>query len=431
MLWRMGQQMSGQWEWLKASCMLVAMVGELFFAINTGPVWGQQSCQTTQCSTPNIQPVSESNIQKSDKLNPFVIYGGGPFDLPDGYSSDDVDNPYGPLQQWMLEHYSLPPTVFPGVARGDGYGAFALGGPVSARMYGSGNASGLYAGGDVSVTHNSGYRVTDTAGTIIPNSLAPGFHSLNSGGGFNLTADAARLFDLNANQRLLFDLIGDYHHNSTDYGTPRSRREWRMLARSRETSTPLPVPPTIRSNTFYLNGRAAFDWSRADITNNVITAGATGNTDGRGYTLKATVGNLFPLFNTFGIKPTVIVKGPPRAVGGGYALFLDVSGHYAYVNERDDGFTDSTGFVYGREQLSYSDIGARARLLAVIPTNLWFAWMPYVGMTVDRQLGFSHTFDIPNQAVTTADTLNFAQSNTSGAWKRDWTHSFAAAPDSE
>jgi hypothetical protein len=35
-------------------------------------------------------------------------------------------------------------------------------------------------------------------------------------------------------------------------------------------------------------------------------------------------------------------------------------------------------------------------------------------VTVDRQLGFSHTFDIPAQAATmmAADTLNFLQSNT-------------------
>jgi hypothetical protein len=75
-------------------------------------------------------------------------------------------------------------------------------------------------------------------------------------------------------------------------------------------------------------------------------------------------------------------------------------------------YDEVIGFVYGTEQLSYSDIGARARLLAVIPTYRSFSWMPYVGMTVDRRLGVNHTFDIPNQAAAIADTLNFAQSNT-------------------
>jgi hypothetical protein len=159
-------------------------------------------------------------------------------------------------------------------------------------------------------------------------------------------------------------------------------------------------------NSLYISGRAAADWSHADITNNVITPGAQGDTSGRGYALNLTVGNVFPLFSTIGGNPATIVKAPPKATGG-YALFLDVSGHFGYRRERDDGFTDSTGFVYGTEQLSYSYLGARARLMAVVPDR-GFAWMPFVGVTVDRQLGFSHTFDFP----TAADTLSFAQDNT-------------------
>jgi hypothetical protein len=38
--------------------------------------------------------------------------------------------------------------------------------------------------------------------------------------------------------------------------------------------------------------------------------------------------------------------------------------------------------------------------------------MPYVGVTFDQQLGFRHTFDIPNQAAAVADTFNFAQGQT-------------------
>jgi hypothetical protein len=49
--------------------------------------------------------------------------------------------------------------------------------------------------------------------------------------------------------------------------------------------------------------------------------------------------------------------------------------------------------------------------MAVMPDR-GFAWMPFVGVTVDRQLGFSHTFDIPAQAATGADTFFFGQDNT-------------------
>jgi hypothetical protein len=72
-----------------------------------------------------------------------------------------------------------------------------LGGPIKFSLYGSDSASGVYTGFDVSGTRNSGYRVTDTAGAIVPNSLAPDFRSLDSGGGINITADGARLLDLN------------------------------------------------------------------------------------------------------------------------------------------------------------------------------------------------------------------------------------------
>src|SRR5882724_13453653 len=75
--------------------------------------------------------------------------------------------------------------------------ASPLGGPVKLSLFGSNDASGVYAGVGTSSTWNSGYRVTDTAGAIPPNSLAPGFHALRTRAGVNLTADGTRLFDLN------------------------------------------------------------------------------------------------------------------------------------------------------------------------------------------------------------------------------------------
>jgi hypothetical protein len=277
-------------------------------------------------------------------------------------------------------------------------------------LYGSDSASGVYAGADVSGTRNSGYRVTDTAGVIASNSLAPDFRSLDGGGGINITADGARLLDLNANQRLLIGLTGDYHYNSTDFGTSALTPGVTNSGSLRRNIYTLAGAASYAINSLYFSGRAAVDWSHADITNNINTPGAQGDTSGRGYSLNMTVGNVFPLFGTIGRNPAAIVKAPPKATGG-YAVFLDVSGHFGYVRERDDGFVDSAGFVYGTEQLSYSYLGARARLMAVVPDR-GFAWMPFVGVTVDRQLGFSHTFDIPAQVATVADTLNFAQDNT-------------------
>jgi hypothetical protein len=72
---------------------------------------------------------------------------------------------------------------------------------------------------------------------------------------------------------------------------------------------------------------------------------------GVGYRLSATAGKIFPLFNSTGVDPRMFVKAPPRSVGG-YAVFLDVSGRLGCRNVRDDGFTDTSGFIYGTEQLS-------------------------------------------------------------------------------
>jgi hypothetical protein len=284
-----------------------------------------------------------------------------------------------------------------------------LGGPISLSMYSAG-----FAGLDFSSSRSSGYRVSDTAGFIsAPNARAPGYRSWASGAGLNLSVDASGLFNLDANsQRLWFGLTGDFHYDSANFAasalTPGGANA--HAASTLSNTYTVKGSATYMINSYYFSGGASFDFNHANITNNVFVPGAQGDTSGRGYSLNATVGKLIPLVNTIGLNPATMVKAPP-ATPGGYALFLDVSGHYAYRQEHEDGFTDNTGFVYGTQQLSYSDVGARARLIAVVPDR-GFAWMPFVGATVDRDLGLRSTFDIPAQAVTPADTLIFSPSTT-------------------
>lgn len=287
---------------------------------------------------------------------------------------------------------------------------FPLGGPIQFSLFGTDSGSGVYAGAEAAGTRNSGNSVTDNAGAVAPGSVAPGFHAVDTGGGFNLTADGARLFSLNGNQRLLLGLTGDYRRNNADFGTSPLVPGLTTTGSVRRDVYTVTGSVDYAISSFYLSGLAGVDVSHADITNNIGTAGAEGNTGGGGYDLNVTVGNVFPLFGTAAPNPAAIVKAP-RPATGGYNTFLDLSGHYGYRHERDDGYTDSTGFAYGTEQLSYSDLGARARLIAVIPNYGW-SWAPFVGLTVDRQFGFSHTFDIPAQAGLAADTYNFAQGNT-------------------
>jgi hypothetical protein len=292
---------------------------------------------------------------------------------------------------------------------GAGYGMPSqLGGPIQFSLFGSDNASGVYAGVGASSTWNSGYRVTDSAGAVPAGALAPGFHALESRAGVNLTADGTRLLDLNAIQQLLFGVTLSYRRSDMDFGTSVLTPGVTSAGSVRRNGYTLAGTVDYAIDTIYFSGYAAVDWSHADITNAVLQS--QGGTNGAGYQLSATAGKIFPLFNSTGVNPVMFVKAPPRAVGG-YAVFVDVSGRLGYLSMRDNGFTDSSGFIYGTEQLSYWATGARANLVAAIPTGR-ATWMPYVGVTFDQQLSFRHTFDIPNQAAAVADTFSFGQGRT-------------------
>jgi outer membrane protein with beta-barrel domain len=284
-----------------------------------------------------------------------------------------------------------------------------LGGPVGLRLYGSNGVAGV--GG--SSSSSGGFRLSDTAGLISnANALTPGFRSITSGGGFGAYVDASRALDLNANQRLWFGFgAGGYSDNMTFSAsalTPGGTNANAGFAHRDVFTTTGSANYAV--NNFYVSGRASFDSDHAEITNNLGVPGAQGSTNGRGYDLRLTAGELFPLFNSTGLKPATIVKAPPKTPGG-YAVFLDLSGHYSYRRETQDGFTDSSGFTYGAQQLSYNDLGARARLLAVVPDR-GFAWMPFVGATFDHRIGFSDTIDIPAQGLTPADRLILSPGNT-------------------
>jgi hypothetical protein len=281
-----------------------------------------------------------------------------------------------------------------------------LGGPVKFSMYSSDSASGLFGAAGVAAARNSGYQVSDSAGTTA--GQLPGFHSLSAGGGFNAAADGTRIIGYNGDQRLLFNLNFGYQRDDTQYGTSALTPGVANAGSVNSDIYTLAGSATYTRDTYYLAAGASYDWSHAAITNNVD--GGTGNTNGGSYTVGASAGNWFQLYGTTRPSPAMPTKAPPATVGGN-ALFLTLAGSVNYRNEWNNGFTDTTGFMFGTEQVSFTDLGAQAKLVAVMPSR-GFSWMPYVGVSVDRQLGFSHTFDIPTQAATTADTLFIDQSNT-------------------
>jgi hypothetical protein len=283
-----------------------------------------------------------------------------------------------------------------------------LGGPpVTLSMYTSDGPGGLYGGAGVAAAHNSGYQVSDSAGAI--SGQLPGFSSVAAGGGLNATADGTKIIGYNGDQRLLFNLGFGYQRDNTQYGTSALTPGVANAGSIGSDLYTLSGAATYTHDTFYLRGGASFDWSHDAITNNLD--GGTGSTTGKGYSLGASAGDWIPLFGAAPSSPAMPTKAPPLATGGRYAVFLNLAGSVTYLNDQNNGFTDTTGFVFGTEQVSYTDLGAKAKLVAVVPSSE-FSWMPFVGVSVDRELGFNHTFDIPAQAATPADTLFISQSDT-------------------
>jgi opacity protein-like surface antigen len=316
-----------------------------------------------------------------------VYYNGGPeFDISKDF----------PIFNWVY-------AMEYGIAAS---GGSHLGGPVNVSMY-----SPAFAGLDFSGSQGHGIRVSDTAGIITNPNASAGYRAFDGGGGVNLSVDASRLFDLPVNQRFWFGLSGDFNFDAATFSSSGLPGGTNANAGSvqRDTYT-LTNSATYTINNYYVRGSASFDWNHADITNNQFIPGAHGDTNGRGYLLDTTVGSLFPLVNTIAVNPETVTKAPP-ANPGGYALLVDTSVHYSYSRGQEDGFTDNTGFAYGTQQSSFSDVGARARLTAIVPDHE-FLWMPYVGATFDQEFGLSSTWDIPAQAVTPADTVIFSPSTT-------------------
>jgi hypothetical protein len=392
---------------------LVAAIGGALIGLMGSDEPARAQTVGSSCTTADGQPGTfvESQDPFTGTITIVCSAGGGSGGGGVGSRRRMVPGPYIDLP------YDIDPFSY-GVFAGLGYwgtggigttpNVSPLGGPVSLSLFGSDGVSGVYTGMGAFSTRNDGYRVIDTAGAVPAGSLAPGFHALDGGAGVNLAADGTRLFDLNANQQLLLGVTLNYHHRNTDFDTSALTPGLASAGSVRRDAFILGGSVDYGIGSIYFSGRAAVDWSHADITNAVLQS--QGNTNGVAYQLSAVAGKIFSLINSTGVNPATLVKAPPKAVGG-YAVFLDVSGRLGYRNARDDGFTDSAGFVYGTEQLSYWTAGARANLVAAIPVGR-ATWLPYVGVTFDQQLDFRHTFDIPNQVATVADVISFGQGRT-------------------
>jgi hypothetical protein len=125
-------------------------------------------------------------------------------------------------------------------------------------------------------------------------------------------------------------------------------------------------------------------------------------------------GKSYILFDTRHVPSRpIITKGlPPKQTAiGGYAVRLDLGGHVAYATATASGFTDTSGFIRNDEKMHFWDTGGHAQLSLIIPNNNW-TWMPYAGLSLDQEFGYSHTLGIPVQTGQIADTLFYGNAQT-------------------
>jgi hypothetical protein len=242
------------------------------------------------------------------------------------------------------------------------------------------------------------------------NGLSQSSHTTDISAGANASYNPSKTFNLGTNQRLV--VTGLFQYDSV---------------RSTFNANPA-IPAVLASGTdhvntytfgglaqyfagdMYYSGFLSGTWGSGGATNGAT--GGTGNFSTSGYATGFNIGKTFTLFGSNAAPDSPMpTKAPPRpaATGNSLGLFLDAGLYYA--NNRAGGFTDTTGFVRGTEELHYWDFNAQATLVGTILDN-GLTWHPYLGVTLDQQFGFSNTLGIPTQALSAADVISYGSAQT-------------------
>jgi hypothetical protein len=251
--------------------------------------------------------------------------------------------------------------------------------------------------GSYSVARINPVTVLNNAGA---QSVAAGSTTTSLDAGADAHIDASRIFDLKGdNQRLLIGAYLDYNSIQTTYDAlaPGSSMHRDLYAAGATVA--------YLYKTSYFQGKFGGLWGNG-TTND---SGVLGSSSTSGYEGSLTAGHVFTLFDARAFETRKMpVKAPaaPQPISG-YLVGLDVNGTVSTYSERHGAFTDTSGFINGAEQLQAWNVDARARLFADIMDN-GLVWTPYVAISVEQQLSFTHTMDVVAQAGQTADTLVFA-----------------------
>lgn len=253
---------------------------------------------------------------------------------------------------------------------------------------------------DFTTIHDNGAQITSASGAA--SSSIPGSRTTDVGGGASSAFNLSHTFNLSGNQRLVVGGAARYDSLRTTFGPDSSAPGLASAGAVNESAFSVAGMARYYVGTTYLGVLVAGNWGRDSLSDNLTPATGSFHTSGYGDGISA--GHTFTLFDSRSVDTRVVpTKAPPKPIGG-YAVELDVSGHLDYNWAKADGFTDSSGFVWGDQNLRYWTAGAQAQLTWIIPTPQ-LTWRPFLAATVSSDFSYSNTVDIPAQTGALADTL--------------------------
>src|SRR5262249_25381863 len=144
---------------------------------------------------------------------------------------------------------------------------------------------------------------------------------------------------------------------------------------------------------FYALSGVRFDWGRNDITDN--TAASRGKYGSTNVSTDTRVGRFFVLWSNGADQGSVKdspLYSPIHVIG------FDVSAHLSYDHGIASGYTDSAGATFGDESEKYWTGGGRVRLVSAMQSG-GVVWLPFIGVTLDRQFDYNHTISDPTNPL--------------------------------
>lgn len=203
-------------------------------------------------------------------------------------------------------------------------------------------------------------------------------------GGYDVTGH----LNLAPNQRLVVG--GFYQHD----------RAWTRFTGAGEQSTSGNTFGLIVAylyESWHVSGAAAFGWGHGELTS--LPSGNTGSFDTNAQSFGIQVGRVITLM---GDGHTTTRPGPASWPFGVQqaSIYLNPAFRFGYSRSHANAFTNSAGTQFGKEVERTWSVGGSITLSAVIPQSGGLLWRPYIDFSLDRQVGYDHTIDIPGTVST-------------------------------